>query len=96
MSWLPPGHPKAYISKSAAVLRHELDEAIPIEMEDDGGEQMTLDIQKLLDESLPPPHKVSYKCLLQERMYSCLYVLSAASSFTRTQTAEEIETTRLG
>ncbi|XP_037925780.1 polyglutamine-binding protein 1 isoform X2 [Hermetia illucens] len=57
VSWLPPGHPKAYISKSAAVLRHELDEAIPIEMEDDGGEQMTLDIQKLLDESLPPPHK---------------------------------------
>lgn len=39
VSWLPPLHPKSHISKSAGILRRELEESIPIDM----------------DDSLPPP-----------------------------------------
>lgn len=36
VSWLPPSHPKAHISKSAGHLRRELEESVPIDMDGDG------------------------------------------------------------
>ncbi|XP_059611315.1 polyglutamine-binding protein 1 [Phlebotomus argentipes] len=36
VTWLPPTHPKAHVSKSAAVLRKELDEVSPEEDQDSG------------------------------------------------------------
>lgn len=56
VSWLPPSHPKAVVSKSAAQLRKETEESQPIEGDGDDINEPTDD---RMDVELPTSVQVS-------------------------------------
>ncbi|XP_055377893.1 polyglutamine-binding protein 1 [Condylostylus longicornis] len=64
VSWLPPNHPKAILSKSAASLRKELEEIQPQNIEEVESEFKELtdeDIERILNSPMPPIPKVRVK-----------------------------------
>lgn len=63
VSWLPPTHPKSQVSKSAAVLRRQLEEAIPIDSEDEDKSRSESESENSSDENDNSGHikKPSYE-----------------------------------
>lgn len=58
VSWLPPSHPRAVVSKSAAQLRKETEESQPI---DGDGDEIDEPTDDRMDVELPTISQVSFQ-----------------------------------